>query len=102
MGAPGAQHTDTMVQGQMPNTDKTFLPLINTYQNSLHLQTDGSHLRSVDAAIYILQLPVPGVLPASASILTAELFAIKEGLKFAINYIPPCTATLFTDSLTAL
>ncbi|MPC56557.1 hypothetical protein E2C01_050519 [Portunus trituberculatus] len=41
-------------------------------------------------------------LPASASITTAELFAIKEGLQFATTLPTLCSIALFSDSLSAL
>ena len=80
--------------------------LHTTYKNTFHIYTDGSRIPSppsVGAAIYIPSrtLATAWRLPATASILTAELFAVREGLTFATT-LPPCAITLFCDSLSAL
>ncbi|MPC70350.1 hypothetical protein E2C01_064594 [Portunus trituberculatus] len=91
-----------MVQAGCPVQGRTlFTSLLHSwYHTHFHIYTDGSRLTnppSVGAAIYI-----PSRLLATASITTAELFAIKEGLQFATTLAAPCSIALFSDSLSAL
>ena len=85
-----------------------FNALLHTqYSSHFHIYTDGSrlpNLPSVGAATYVpsRNLATAWRLPAETSILTAELFAIREGLKYAVSLASPCPIALFTDSLTAL
>ncbi|MPC74055.1 hypothetical protein E2C01_068400 [Portunus trituberculatus] len=66
-----------------------FISFLHTqYHTHFHIYTDGSCLTnppSIGAAIYIpsRSLATAWQLLATASIITAELFAIKEGLQFA-------------------
>ncbi|MPC38691.1 hypothetical protein E2C01_032202 [Portunus trituberculatus] len=66
-----------------------FTSLLHSqYHNHFHIYTTSSRLTnppSVGAAIYI-----PARSLATASIITAELFAIKEGLYFATTLAVPC------------
>ena len=95
-------------KGACPARGRTiFNTFIHTqYNNTFNIYTDGSRIPfppSVGAAVYIpsKSLATAWRLPDTASILTAELFAIREGLTFATT-LPPCAVTLFSDSLSAL
>ncbi|MPC67724.1 hypothetical protein E2C01_061907 [Portunus trituberculatus] len=58
----------------------------------------------VQSVIYIpsRSLATDWRLPATASITTAEMFAIKEGLQFATTLAAPCSLSLFSDSFSTL
>ena len=84
-----------------------FNILLHTwYHNSLHIYTDGSRLSpppSVGIAIYtpLHSIATAWRLPASASILMAELFAVSGP---QVCHPPPtlCSIILLSDSLTSL
>ncbi|MPC34810.1 hypothetical protein E2C01_028212 [Portunus trituberculatus] len=89
-----------------PVQGRTLFTLLlhSRYHTYFHIFTDGSCLinpPSVGAAIYIpsRSLATAWRLPATASITTAELFAIKEGLQFATILAAPCSIALFSDFL---
>ena len=85
-----------------------FNTLLHTqYLHHFQIYTDGSRHHdppSVGAALYVpsRSLATAWRLPPTASILTAELFAIREGLHYALSLASPCSIALFSDSLTAL
>ncbi|MPC97000.1 hypothetical protein E2C01_092287 [Portunus trituberculatus] len=98
-----------MVQSRLPSAGQNSIHLIlhSRYLTHFHIYTDGSCLTtspSVGTSIYIpsRSLATAWRLLATASITTAELFTIKEGLQFATTLAAPCSIALFSDSLSAL
>ena len=93
-----------------PDRGRTlFLSLFHSvYRDYTSIFTDGSCVpspASTSAAFYVpsLQVTTTWRLHPKVTILGAELFAIREGLAFALSSLPPhVPLALFTDSLTAL
>ena len=99
-------HTHTKVHCRVDGKI-LFNTLLHTrYHNSLHIYIDGSRLPpppSVGTVIYTLlhSTATAWRLPTSASILTADLFAVREGLRFAITLTPLCSITLLSSYQTS-
>ena len=78
----------------------------NEFNHFVKIYSDGSKQinGSVGAAIYIddISATFSWRLDSYHSILTAELFAIMQGILFAVNHLRNQNIVIFTDSLSAL